>query len=139
MNRDLHKEAFGLGQILSKHYFYLHTYISFGRGEWRGHRQGEELEQGHRTTLDIEPPHASCFSFQWCHRPNMAPDSGPHQDWLLLMAQSVISQKFCYCCQGIFIFLGQSHVRDLLTAGDDCTLAARPSGGRCGASSSGNR
>lgn len=69
----------------------------------------------------------------------MAPDRGPQQDQLLLTAQSVISQKLCYCYQGIFIFLGQSHLGGSLTAGDDCSLAARLPGGRCGASSSGNR
>lgn len=82
MNRDLHKEAFGFGQILSKHYFYLHTYLNFGRGEQAGRRAW----QGQGSTLDIEPPHTSRFSFQWCQKTHMAPGSGPHQDWLLLMA-----------------------------------------------------
>jgi len=69
----------------------------------------------------------------------MAPDSCLYQGWLLLTAQSVISQKPCYCYQHIFIFLGQRHVGGLLTAGDNCAPATRPPGGRCSASSSGNR
>lgn len=56
----------------------------------------------------------------------MAPDSGPHQDQLLLMVQSVVSQKLCCCYQGIFIFLGQRHVGGLMTADDDWAPAARP-------------
>lgn len=60
------------------------------------------------------------------------------QDQLSHMTESIISHKLCYCYQDTIIFLGQRHVTGLLTAGDDCTLAARPPGGLRSARSSGN-
>lgn len=66
MNRDLHKEAFGFGQILSKHYFYLHAYNSWGKGSGKGHREGREKGLGRVTeqcwVQSHHTPHASRFS-----------------------------------------------------------------------------
>lgn len=85
----------------------------------------------------------SCCMLHTCHF-----SGATDHTWFLIQATTktgscswlpVISQKLCYCYQGIFVFLGQRHVGGWLTAGDNCAPATRAPGGRCGASSSGNR
>lgn len=92
-----------------------------GEGSEQDLRQREEIGWIQGTIPGIEPSHDSCFSFQWCYRPYKAPHSGPHQNCLLVVAQPAISQKLCYCYQGIFIFLGLRQVGSSLTADEGGT------------------
>lgn len=114
----------------------LGWYIGHYEGPLGKHWQVERGRGRKKSLCWVQSCHVLIISFG---SPNLhSSQFRSSQDQLSHMAESIISHELCYCYQDIIIFLGQRHVKGSLTAGDDCTLAARPPGGMHSASSSGN-